>query len=103
MKAVVYDDLTLKHKGHPIQFRVGLGLEGSLVKGRIKGVDLNKLRKILEKANLKNRDTELFDSCGDYVGMETIAKKILGDSDWIDFVEIIENNNEKIILSRGDL
>ena len=54
MKAVVYDDLTLKHKGHPIQFRVGLGLEGSLVKGRIKEYIVLTLRLIDRQNDIGN-------------------------------------------------
>ena len=73
MKAIVYNNLTLVHKRQPIQFRIGIGVEGNLINGRIKNIDLNKLRADLEIFNFKLRDKEIISLFPKYRGMEDIA------------------------------
>lgn len=103
MKAIVYNNLTLLHKRQPIQFKIGIGVEGNLINGRIKNIDLNKLRSDLEIFNFKLRDKEITELFSKFRGMETIALYYLDNFNIIDFVEIIENNTEKIIINKNDL
>ncbi|HOW29276.1 MAG TPA: hypothetical protein PK685_01190 [archaeon] len=101
-KAICYSNLTLSHKKHPLQFTVGLGFQGKLINGRVKGIDLNKERKELEDFNSKIRDKEIFELIKDYKGMESLAqfyfKKLKNKK--IDFIIIKENNTEEVIIEK---
>jgi hypothetical protein len=108
MKAIVYDTLTLNHKKHPIQFKIGVGFVGNVKNGRINNLDLNNIRNNLENFNLLLRDKEIFEFFKGYKGMETIAIyffKNFSDTinTTIDFIEILENNTEKIIVYKEDI
>ncbi len=101
-KAIVYANLTLSHKKHPLQFSVGVGFQGKLINGRVKGIDLNKERKALEEFNLTIRDKELFDLIKNYKGMESLAQFYLKElkNKKIDFIIIKENNTEEVIIEK---
>lgn len=100
MKAIVYSNLTLSHKEHPLQFVIGIGFKGSLLNGRVKGLDLNKERKNLENFCLKIRDKELFSLIKNYKGMESLALFFLTEFKNIDFVIVKENNTEEIMIEK---
>jgi hypothetical protein len=101
-KAICYSNLTLCHKKHPLQFTVGLGFNGKLVNGRVKGIDLNKERKALEDFNFKIRDQELFVLIKGYKGMESLANFYFKElkNKKIDFIIIKENNTEEITIEK---
>lgn len=108
MKAIVYDTLTLNHKKHPIQFKIGIGFVGNIKNGRINDLDLNNIRNKLETFNLLLRDKEIFNFFKNYKGMETIAIYFFNNfsdsiKEEISFIEIIENNTEKIIVYKEDI
>ncbi|MFA5746080.1 MAG: hypothetical protein WCX82_01980 [archaeon] len=104
-KAICYANLTLCHKKHPLQFTVGIGFQGKLINGRVKGVDLNKERESLEKFNQTIRDEELFVLIKDYKGMESLAQFYFKEfkNKKIDFVVIKENNTEEVLIERKEL
>ncbi len=101
-KATVYANLTLCHKKHPLQFTVGVGFQGKLINGRVKGMDLNKERKALEEFNLTIRDKELFDLIKNYKGMESLAQFYFKElkNKKIDFIIIKENNTEEVLIEK---
>jgi len=98
--AIVYDNLTLYFHSHPVQFKVGLGFIGDLENGRVKGVDLNTMRNELEKINFSIRGREIKDLFKEYKGMETIALYFLDKVGHADFVKIIENDTEEVVIYR---
>ena len=101
-KAICYTNLTLTRKKHPLQFTVGIGFQGKLINGRVKGIDLNKERKILEDFNYKIRDKELMELIKDYKGMESLAKFYFKElkNKKIDFIIIKENYTEEVIIEK---
>jgi len=70
-KATVYSNVTLCHRKHPLQFNVGIGFQGKLINGRVKGME--SLAQFYFK-NLKNKK--------------------------IDFIIIKENNTEEVLIER---
>lgn len=100
-KVIAYATVTLCHRKHPLQFSVGVGFQGNLINGRVKGIDLNKEREALEKFNQTIRDKELFEIIVDYRGMESLANFYLKNLNReIDFIIIKENNTEEVLIEK---
>jgi len=76
MKAVVYSNLTLNYKKHPLQFVGGVRFVGQIKNNKIEDIDLNLLRKSLESFcfSLRGRSVSFFEN---YKGMEIIAISFL--------------------------
>ncbi|MCC7570701.1 hypothetical protein KO465_05115 [Candidatus Micrarchaeota archaeon] len=100
-RAIVYDNLTLLFGGHPIQFKIGLGFEGNLKNCRVKGLDLNEVRKKLETCNLRIRSKRVKDIFENYTGMESLAEYYLSEFPESDFVRVIEHDTEEVWIYRN--
>lgn len=99
-QAIVYDNLTLLFGGHPIQFKIGIGFQGELINGRVKGLDLNELRNQLELCNLKIRSKRVKEVFDNYKGMESLAEHYFNEFPNADFVRVVEHDTEEIWIYR---